>query len=122
MPEKKAEKQTDLSKEERIEREEKRLRGVFRQLDKNKLKVVGPLIERAAFYAVSLAELEEIINAEGYTEQYQNGENQKGVKRTAAVDIHLQMTKNYTAITKQLAELAPEAPKKDSKLKAFNRR
>ena len=46
-------------------------------MDKNKRDTVQPLIKTAAFLAVSLDELQEIINSEGYTVEYQNGANQK---------------------------------------------
>ena len=35
----------------------------------------------------------EIINAEGYVVEYQNGENQKGTKQSDAVKTHIAMTK-----------------------------
>ena len=63
----------DLTKDQRIKREIARLKRVFRDLDKNKLQTVESLIKNAAFMAVSLEELQEIINAEGYTVEYQNG-------------------------------------------------
>jgi len=94
-------------KENLIKKEVKRLLKIFEKLDKNKLKTVEKLINTAAFLSVSLAELEKIINANGYVEAYRNGENQTGKKKTAAVDVHISMTKNYTAIIKHLAELAP---------------
>ena len=63
----------DLTKDQRIKREIARLKRVFRDLDKNKLQTVESLIKNAAFMAVSLEELQEIINAEGYTIEYHNG-------------------------------------------------
>lgn len=92
-----------------IKRERARMAEIFRDLDENKLKIVGPLISRAAFLTVSIAELEEQINREGWTEEYQNGSAQKGVKRSAAADAHIALTKNLTAITKQLLEIVPPA-------------
>lgn len=109
------------NKDEAIKIEKRRLRGIFKNLDKNMLKTVDKLIDRAAFMAVSLRELEEIINIEGYTCEYKNGENQSGTKRSPEVDIHLSMTKNYTAVIKQLSEITPPAPKKGSKLDALRR-
>ena len=57
----------DLTKDQKIKREINRLKRVFRDLDKNKLQTVESLIRNAAFMAVSLEELQEIINEEGYT-------------------------------------------------------
>ena len=53
----------DLTKDQRIKREIARLKRVFRDLDKNKLQTVESLIKNAAFMAVSLEELQEIIIA-----------------------------------------------------------
>ena len=109
----------DLTKDQRIKREIARLKRVFRDLDKNKLQTVESLINKAAFMAVSLEELQEIINAEGYTVEYQNGENQKGTKQSDAVKTHIAMTKNHASIIKQLTDLVPPEKKKESRLQAL---
>ncbi len=108
-------------KEERIRKEIRRLRRVFRDLDKNKSVVVKDLIHRAAFMSVSLEDLEDEINRYGYTEEYCNGENQFGTKQSEAVKIHLAMMKNLTAVVKQLTDLVPPAKRKESKLEALRR-
>ena len=54
----------DLTKDQKIKKEINRLKRVFRDLDKNKLQTVESLIRNAAFMAVSLEELQEIINEE----------------------------------------------------------
>lgn len=109
----------NLSKDGKIKKEIARLKKVFRDLDKNKLQTVESLIRNAAFMAVSLEELQDIINADGYTEEYQNGANQKGVKQSEAVKTHIAMTKNHASIIKQLCELVPAEKKKKSKLQAL---
>ncbi len=107
----------ELSKDQKIKREITRLKSVFKELDKNKLRTVESLIRNAAFMAVSLEELQAIINAEGYVVEYQNGENQHGTKQSDAVKTHIAMTKNHASIVKQLTDLAPPAGKKESNLK-----
>ena len=109
----------ELTKDQKIKREITRLKRVFKDLDKNKLQTVESLIRNAAFMAVSLEELQEIINEEGYTVEYQNGENQRGTKQSEAVKTHIAMTKNHASIIKQLTELVPPEKKKESKLKAL---
>ncbi len=108
-----------LSKETKIKREITRLKRVYENLDKNQMKVIDTLIKRAAFLTVSLAELEEIINREGYESEYHNGANQSGTKQSESVKSHIAMTRNLAAIVRQLAELAPPAAKHKSKLQAF---
>ena len=109
----------ELTKEQKIKKEIARLKRVFKDLDKNKLQTVESLIKNAAFMAVSLEELQEIINAEGYVVEYQNRENQKGTKQSDAVKTHIAMTKNHAAIIKQLTDLVPPEKKKESKLQAL---
>ena len=107
---------TITDKEARIKKEVKRLKSVFKDLDKNKLKTVDSLIHRAAFITVSLEDLEDELNAYGWTETYTNGRNQEGVKKAAAAEAHISLTKNLNAIMKQLLDLVPPAQKKESKL------
>lgn len=107
---------SNIAKDKAIKKETRRLAAIYQNIDENKRKVVDGLIKRAAFLAVSLAELEEIINGSGYTCEYQNGENQRGTKETPEVKIHIAMVKNYALVIRQLAELAPPAPKKQSAL------
>ena len=71
----------ELTKDQKIKREINRLRRVFRDLDKNKLQTVESLIRNAAFMAVSLEELQEIINEEGYTVEYQTAQIRAGQNR-----------------------------------------
>lgn len=107
-----------LKKETRISREKKRLLNLFEGLDANKLQTCQSLIDRAAFITISLEDLEEQLNASGWVETYQNGENQSGLKKAAAADVHISLTKNLNAIVKQLLELVPPAQKK-SRLEAM---
>ena len=110
---------TEKSKDKKIKSEISRLRGIFKNLEENKRKVVESLIKTAAFMAVSLEELQALINEKGYTEEYQNGENQSGVKQSEEVKTHIAMTKNYTSVIKLLVELVPASKKKDGKLEAL---
>ena len=110
------EKKTEKTKEQRIKQENTRLRGIYKELDENKKKIILPLIQKAAFMHVELEDLQAHIAENGITEEYQNGENQHGRKRSPEADVYIALTKNYTAIIKQLTELAPAAPRKKSKL------
>lgn len=109
----------ELTKEQKIKREITRLNRVFKDLDKNKLQTVESLIRNAAFMSVSLEELQEIINEEGYTVEYQNGANQSGTKQSDAVKTHIAMTKNHASIIKQLTDLVPPEKKNESRLQAL---
>lgn len=109
----------DLTKEERIKQEYNRLRRIFSKLDKNMKTTVDSLLRNAAFMSVSLDELQEEINREGYVVEYQNGANQSGTKQSDAVKTHIAMTKNHAAIIRQLCELVPPEEKAKSRLAAL---
>lgn len=106
----------ELSKEEKIKREKARIKRALSDLDKNKLAVVSPLIDTVAFTVVSIEELQQQINENGYTVEYKNGENQFGTKQSDEVKTLLAMQKNLTAAIKTLADIAPASKSKKSRL------
>jgi hypothetical protein len=108
----------NYDKTERIKKETRRLKKIFKDLEPNKRKTVDALIARAAFITVSLQELEEQLNVEGWVEEYQNGRNQSGLKKSAAAEVHISLTKNLSTIMKQLIEMVPPA-QKESRLMAM---
>ena len=101
----------DMTKEEIIAAEKRKLSGIYSRLESKTKKSVSSLIDNAAFMAASLYELHRDINAAGYTEEYHNGANQTGVKRSAKVDIYIQVEKNYASVIKQLTALLPKEDK-----------
>lgn len=103
-------------KDLRIRREKKRLERILSGVDENKLATVSALIDRAAFITVSLEDLEQDLLENGWTEGYQNGENQHGLKKSAAADVHISLTKNLNMIVKQLLEIVPAAERKSKLL------
>ena len=96
------------TKEDIIKAEKKKLSGIYTRMDKKTKKAVDSLVDEAAFMAASLYELREIINEKGYVEMYQNGANQKGVKKCSEVEIYNTMIKNYSSVVKQLTDLIPK--------------
>lgn len=111
----------ELTKEERVAKEKRRLLKLFKDLEPNKRQTCLALIDRAAFITVSLQDIEDQLNEIGWTEYYQNGETQSGWKKSAAADVHISLTKNLNAIIKQLLELVPAAQKR-SKLEELRNR
>ena len=57
-------------------------------------------------------ELKKIINEKGYTEEYQNGQNQKGIKKCSEVEIYNTIIKNYMSCIRQLTDLLPKQKEK----------
>ena len=99
----------NIDKEKIIKQEKKKLNDIFTKMDCKIKKTVTNLIEEAAFMAASLKELRAIINTKGYTEEYKNGEHQKGIKKSAEIEIYNTLIKHYMAIMKQLLELLPKS-------------
>lgn len=97
-----------IEKEKKIKAEIKKIDSLLKDKDIKTKKSIRSLVENVAFMSISLDELQEIINEKGYTEEYQNGANQKGVKETAEVKIYNTMIKNHMSALKQLSELFPK--------------
>ncbi len=106
-----------MTKEEKIKKEVARIKRALRDLDKNKLTIVEPLIKSVAFLSVSIPELEATINENGYVSEYQNGENQFGTKQSDEVKTLIALQKNLTAAVRTLADIAPATKPKTSRLK-----
>lgn len=109
----------EKTKDQRIKSEKTRLKGIFKELEENKRKLVTPLIEKAAFMSIELDDLQETIEREGWTSEYKNGENQYGTKRSPEAETYIALSKNYAAVIKQLTELVPAAKRKASRLAAL---
>lgn len=110
-----------MSKESRIKKETRRLQKIFADLDENKLSAIRALMDRLAFITVNLQDLEEDLLRDGWVEEYQNGQNQCGMKKSAAADVHISLTKNLNALTKQLMDIVPAVQRK-SKLEELMKR
>ncbi|MCM1057901.1 MAG: hypothetical protein NC517_09875 [Firmicutes bacterium] len=92
----------------KIKKEKKRLGEIFKNIETTKLKLVEKLIDEAAFQSVTLEETREIIRRDGVIEEYQNGANQKGIKKSSAVEVYDKLVNTYSRIVKQLCELLPD--------------
>lgn len=95
-------------KEATIKREKTKLGGIFKDLPADVRKTTEKLIDNAAFMAATLEELQAYINIHGCTEEYQNGENQFGKKKSSEVDVYNTMIKNYKAVIDTLLGRLPK--------------
>ena len=91
-----------------VRAEYRRLLKLYKDAPEKQLNLAKKLLVRAAFMAITLEELEKKIEENGVTEPYQNGANQKGVKKSAEVEVYNTMSKNYAAIMRQHSELLPK--------------
>lgn len=108
----------DNQKEERISKELKRLKAIYKDLPKNKLAIVTSLLENAAFMKITLEDLQKSINESGCIDEYKNGANQYGKKASADLQAYNSLIKNYNTVSDRLEKLLP-AEKKQSRLEAL---
>ena len=96
------------SRHERISAELSRLQGLFSSLPPNELSFVRPMLENAAFMVVTLADLQEEINADGAVDEYQNGAAQFGRKASASIQAYNATCKTFTALMDRLMAKLPK--------------
>jgi hypothetical protein len=103
---------TELSKDERIKKEEKRLKRIYKNIDKDKKAIIDGLIQRAAYMRVSLEDYEKDLNEKGYVELFTQSEKTEPYERERPVArLYNTMNKNYQSIIKQLTDLIPKEVK-----------
>lgn len=105
---------TEIERHDKIKKEIKRLNKSLADLDDKRKITLKKLIEELAFLSVTLEETRQIIIRDGIIEKYQNGANQHGVKRSAAVDVYDRFITSYSKIIDQINKALPE----DSKINA----
>ena len=92
----------------RVEAKRDELLEVFADLPENQLKVAGDLIGQAAFMAVTLEDLAQIIATAGPTEEYRHGGGQTGTKVSSAAKLYGAVVGKYTTIINRLLKLTPK--------------
>lgn len=113
---------SNMAKGKKILTELDKLRDIFKDIDEDKRGIVDRLIENAAFMSEELTKLQEYIREHGCTEEYQNGANQFGKKKSSEVDVYNTMIKNYSSVIRQLIDLLPTKSKEADELLSFIKR
>lgn len=98
----------EIAKQQEIKKEIAKLNKLFKDMEPKFKKTVQSVIENAAFMAITLRELQEHLNKNGLTCEYQNGENQWGTKKSPEVEIYNTMIKNFISAMKSLTDLLPK--------------
>ena len=75
----------DLTKDERIEKEIKKLRNIYKDIDEDQFITVEELINRASYLLVLLQEYEKDIDENGYVELFSQSKNQEPYERERPV-------------------------------------
>ena len=85
----------------KINAEKERLSAFFGKKDD----LASGLIDLAATQKVVLDETAELIKRDGVVEEYRNGENQYGRKKSSAVEVHTKYSSEYVKTITALANL-----------------
>jgi len=102
----------DLSQDERIKKEEQRLKRIYKNIDKDSKAIIDGLIKRAAYMRVTLEDWEADIIKNGCTEMFTQSVNTPPYERERPVArLYNTMNKNYQSIIKQLGDLVPKEVK-----------
>ena len=109
-----------IDKDKLIKKEMQKLNRFFKNIPKEKQKMIQGLKEQAAFMYATLVELQEIMNAEGPVELFEQGK-QRLLREHPASKVYNSMIKNYSSVIKQLLELMPAEDKRtvEDELLAF---
>lgn len=80
----------------------------IKDLPPTKKELAQRLLSKAKFMEAELEKLQAIIETKGWTESYQNGANQYGIKKSSEGDVYNTLIKNYTTVIGKLNDLIKE--------------
>ena len=101
-----------LEREKKIKQEINRIKKLYKDLAKEKIKVIEGLITDASFMKLTLQELREDLLMNGFTELYENGSQVINRERPEA-KIYSTMIQRYSNVMKQLIDYMPVEEKKE---------
>ena len=102
----------NITKADRITKEDKRLRKIYKDIGKDNKSIIDGLIQRAAYMRVTLEDYEKDLDEKGYTELFTQSVNTPPYERERPVArLYNTMNKNYQSIIKQLGDLVPKEVK-----------
>lgn len=99
----------DIEKDIAIKKEIRRIKSGLKNIHKDTLKMNEGLIEHAAYLQVTLVNMKKDLDeTNGWTCEYQNGENQFGKKKSPEAEVFITLDKSYREAMKQINELLPK--------------
>lgn len=75
------------------------------KLPESKRERAQSLLNKIIFMEQQLTKLQAKVRKTGWTEEYRNGENQSGVKKSAVGEAYNSLIKNYIPTVKQLEDI-----------------
>lgn len=104
----------ELTREEKIQKEVRRLNTIYKDVPKENKSIIEGLIQRAAYMRITLEEMEKDLSEGGYVEYFTQSEKTEPYERERPVArLYNTMNKNYQSIIKQLSDLVPKAEVKN---------
>jgi len=97
-----------------IKAEIKRIKKIVDDMEPAKRKIIDGLLNDAAFMAVTLHEVRQIITRDGVIDTYQNGANQSGRKKSSAVEVYDRMVNTYAKVVRQICDEMPAGARSDA--------
>lgn len=99
---------TEQERAAKISKELKRLSQSLGDLTEHRRTIFKRLINEAAFIGVTLEEARLIIMRDGIVEEYRNGANQSGLKKSSVVEVYDKYISSYMKIIDQINKCLPE--------------
>lgn len=63
------------------------------------------LLDKAKFMECELDKLQKSLKEKGWTEEYKNGANQFGLKKSSEGEVYIALVKNYNTVMKQIYDI-----------------
>lgn len=98
----------EKEKDRLVKKELNRLKKIYGELADDKKSPLPGLIARAAFFRITLQELEEDIKVNGCVEKFQQGEAPAYDRKRPAADLYNSYAATYLKIIKQLHDMRPK--------------
>lgn len=104
-----------MEKERRIKKEVSRLKKLYNGLDSDTMEIAKKLIERAAFMAVELEDLEVYLAENGWAGEFRQSDKVPAYNRARPEgQTYNTLNANYQKIMKQLNDLLPSKSDADA--------
>lgn len=79
------------------------------ELPDGKRERAAKLVSKLEFMNIELEKLQAILAEKGWVEQYQNGANQFGLKKSSEGEVYNSLLKNFTSTMRSLNDMLPDS-------------
>ncbi|MGG3456060.1 hypothetical protein [Paenibacillus rhizolycopersici] len=98
-----------MTKDQRIDKELRRLKKIYKDISKDKIDLIDGIIQRAAYMRITLEDYEADLDENGYVELFSQSDKMEPYERERPVArLYNTMNNNYQKIMKQLTDLLPK--------------